>query len=70
VIINLKNGEKIGGVYGPNSFASSFPRKEQVYLEQLWQVDKNGKFIQAMIQTNGVLVSIDEIKTIEFYNKN
>jgi len=68
VIINLKTNERIGGVYSSKSFASSYPRKEQIFLEQLWEIDKYGKFVKRIDRTNGVLISLEEIKSIEFYN--
>lgn len=67
VIINLKTDEKVGGSYSGKSFASSFPSKEQIYLEELWEIDKNGKFIKKLDRTNGILILGDQIKSIEFY---
>lgn len=68
VIINLKTNEKIGGIYSSKSFASSYPCKEQIYLEELWQIDSNGKFIRKNERSSGILISFEEIKSIEFYN--
>lgn len=67
VIVNLKNGERIGGVYSYNSFSSAFPHKEQIYLEELWEIDKDGKFIKKRDRTDGVLIIDDDIKSVEFY---
>lgn len=66
VIINLKNGEKIGGVYSDKSFSSAFPHKEQIYLEELWKLDKEGNFIEKEKRTLGIIILGEEIKTIEF----
>lgn len=67
VIINLKNGEKIGGVYSDNSFSSAYPHKEQIYLEELWDIDSKGNFLKKVSRTDGVIIIGDEIKSIEFY---
>jgi len=67
IIINLKTGEKIGGVYGAQSFSSSYPNKEQIYIQELWEVDKDGRFIKKYNRTNGILVSLEETKSVEFY---
>ncbi len=67
VIIKLKNGEKIGGVYSKNSFSSAFPHKEQIYLEQLWEIDSKGNFIEKTKRTDGIIIFGDNIKSIEFY---
>jgi len=68
VVIHLKNGEKIGGVYSDNSFTSAYPHKEQIFLQEKWLLDVKGNFKKKQNRTNGVLILGDEIKIIEFYN--
>ena len=68
IIVNLKNGEKIGGVYSDNSFSSAYPHKEQIYLEELWEIDSDGNFLKQKNRTTGIIVLGDDIKSIEFYN--
>lgn len=68
VIVNLKSGEKIGGVYSDNSFSSAFPHKTQIYLEQLWNIDEHGNFLSLKNRNKGVIIFGDDIKSIEFYN--
>jgi len=67
VIVNLKNGEKIGGVYSDNSFSSAYPHKEQIYLEELWDIGTNGNFLKKISRTDGIIIIGDEIKSIELY---
>ena len=67
VIVNLKSGEKIGGVYSCNSFASAFPQNNQIYLEELWVIDGQGKFLKKKERTNGTIIFCNDIKSIEFY---
>lgn len=67
IIVNLKNGEKVGGVYSDNSFSSSYPHKEQIYLEELWDIDDNRNFIKKIHRTDGIIILSEEIKSIEFY---
>ncbi len=67
VIVTLKNGRKIGGKYGLNSFSSTYPNPKEIYLEEVWTLnDKNG-FEEKVMQTEGVLIVENEISTIEFY---
>lgn len=67
VIITLKSGKKVGGVFGNKSFASAYPREEQIYLEQEWVLGANDTFIVKKERTNGIWVHGKEIETIEFY---
>lgn len=66
VIVHLKDGNMVGGRYDTNSFASSYPSKEQIYLEEVWELDENGGFKQSINNSKGVLI-IDEILAIEFF---
>jgi hypothetical protein len=34
IIVTLKNGKKIGGKHSENSFSSSSPNENQIYLEE------------------------------------
>ena len=48
MIIHLKDGRRIGGRFDENSSASSFPAKEQIYIEEVWELDESGKFINRL----------------------
>lgn len=67
VLIHRKNGEKIGGYYGNNSYATSFPREGDLYLEKAVRVDANGKFLSYIAQTNGFLINKGDYELIEFF---
>jgi hypothetical protein len=66
VIVHLKDGRMIGGMFGEQSFASSFPAEEQIYLEEVWVLDKNGKFKKPIERSAGIIVLSSEILAIEF----
>ena len=66
-IIEFIDGNKIGGMYDTKSFASSFPANEQIYLEELWEIDDNDGFIKPIKRSHGVIVSSKDIKSIRFY---
>lgn len=65
VIVTLKSEKTIYGKYSVNSFASSDSEERDLYIEQTykyieeqpWGVDNT---------SNGILISKDEIETIEF----
>lgn len=44
VIVHLNDGGRVGGYYGRNSFAGLHPISGQLYLEQLWYLNEDGKF--------------------------
>ncbi|MBU1262924.1 hypothetical protein KJ640_08275 [bacterium] len=67
VLITLNDGVKIGGFWGPDSFVSSFPSPEDIYLEILVKVDENGNFGEVEKDTRGALIERERIKIIEFF---
>ncbi|NPE28968.1 hypothetical protein HNV12_13590 [Methanococcoides sp. SA1] len=67
VIVHLKDGRTIAGIFSSKSFASSYPAKEQIYLEDIWKLDDNGAFKESL--NNSLLVLNDEIMGIEFIHK-
>ncbi len=67
VIVYLNDGTKIGGRYGSDSFASSYPADEQIYLQQVWEVNDDNRFLKAVERSKGILVSKKDIKAIEFF---
>lgn len=68
IIVMLKDGTKIGGRYDSQSFASSAPAVEQIYLEQCWVVNEDGGLERPRHDTAGVLILATDIVTVEFFN--
>jgi len=67
VLIHLKNGNLIGGLYANNAFASSYPHTEDLYLSEVWETDNKGKFITKVKDSKGLLISKDYIDYIELF---
>lgn len=67
VIIHTKDGRKIGGKYGKFSRASAFPNQRQIYLEELWKIEKSGKFSKVIERSKGAIFFENEISIIEFF---
>jgi hypothetical protein len=67
VIVHLKDGRRIGGRYDTNSFSSSFPADEQIYLEEVWRLDKSGRFIAKVQDSHGLIISGKDFEAIEFF---
>jgi hypothetical protein len=68
LLLHLKNGVLLGGLFSTKSFASSFPEKEILYLSQLWKLDKDGRFKEPLKMSGGLLVNYDEVSFIEIFN--
>ena len=69
VKVVLKNGTVIGGRYSNQSFASSAPAIEQLYLEESWILNNNGGFLRKKNNTAGVIVLSSEISYLELRNE-
>jgi hypothetical protein len=67
IIVHLKNGQKIGGFFGDESFASSNPADEQIYLEEVWVLDDDGRFLSPAEGSRGIIIMNDEIRAVEFF---
>lgn len=66
VLVTLKSGKKYGGRYDSESFASSSPEPEQIYLEQHWALDVDGDLDHKLSDTLGIIILTSEIESIEF----
>ena len=67
VIVTLKNGRKIGGKYGLNSYSSTYPSPKEIYIEELWKLNAENGFENLIAQNQGILIIESEISTIEFF---
>jgi hypothetical protein len=67
IIVYLKNGDKIGGRFGLNSFASSNPADEQIYLEEVWILDDKDRFLSEVEHSRGIIIMNDEILAVELF---
>ncbi len=67
IIVHLQDGRKIGGKYDRGSFASSFPAEEQIYLEEVWELDEKGAFKRPIERSRGIIVLGKDISSIEFF---
>jgi hypothetical protein len=67
MLIHLKDGQIIGGLYAYESAASSYPEEEDLYLQEVWEIDNNGKFIKPIEGTMGLLVNYNTVDYIELF---
>ncbi|MCX5804055.1 MAG: DUF6338 family protein [Proteobacteria bacterium] len=67
IIVTLKDGTKFAGKYGSESFTSSAPEEEQIYLEETWVVNEHGGFERPREQTAGIIIISSEIAAVELF---
>jgi hypothetical protein len=68
VIVTLKSGRKIAGKYEAKSFSSTYPCPQEIYIEEVYRLKEDGcSFGSKIEQTKGILITENEISTIEFF---
>lgn len=68
VLIHLSNGKLIGGYWGANSYAGSFPNDGDIYLEAMYAIDERGHFGEPMPNTRGALLSREQYLYLEMFS--
>ncbi len=63
----MKSGQVIAGLFGPSSFASSFPQRQDIYLERLLSLDEDGTVAGWADYSAGALVKMEEVERLEFF---
>jgi hypothetical protein len=66
VRIKLRDGERVGGVFGEDSFATAYPEPQDVFLEEVWRLRQDGSFLEPLEGTAGLLVPGTSIELVEF----
>ena len=67
VLVQLRNGSMLGGYYGFQSYATSFPTEGDIYLETVYEVDEDGKFKEPIDDSGGAIIRKDQYDLIEFF---
>jgi len=68
VLIHLKNGKLIGGYYGINSYATSYPNEGDLYLELVYETDNLGHFGKCIQDSKGMLIRQNDYDYIELFS--
>lgn len=66
VLFHLKSGKLLGGYFGGNSYASTFPHEPEICVEEIYRVDANGRFVEIVEDTLGGVIRISECERVEF----
>jgi len=69
IILETKDGKKIGGKFGANSFAGSYPLHGHIYIQEAWEVDDDRKFLKKVDGSPGFIISPEGYNMIWIYRK-
>lgn len=65
-MVTLTNGDRVAGLFGTQSFASSDTDERDLYIEEEWIVSKSGKW-EPRPEKVGILIPAREIRYVEFW---
>jgi hypothetical protein len=67
VWLTFKSGQMMAGLFGPNSFASSYPHNRDLYVEKLMRLDEYGRVVELIKGSAGALVMMEDLERIQFF---
>jgi hypothetical protein len=66
--VHLTDGHIYAGKFSANSFASSPPADEEIFLEECWLLNEKGGFDRAKKRSAGLLLLKGQIKAVELFH--
>ena len=63
----LTDGSVVGGVFGRDSFASSYPAPGHIYIQELWEIDPQGHFVRPENGSPGILLRPDDYRYVKVF---
>ena len=69
VMVNMKDGDIIGGRFTKNSYASAYPNPGHIYIEELWDVSKDKTFDAPIVGSSGVILRPDDYDYLWVYKE-
>lgn len=69
IIVHLKDGRRLGGWYGDNSYAGLYPNSGHLSVEQLWRLDEQNKFVEPVPQSRGIILRPDDYHFVELFRE-
>jgi hypothetical protein len=67
MLIHLTDGSVVGGYWGEQSYASSYPEQGDLYLSAVYKVDDSGQFEAPLEDTDGLLIRKDQYSYLELF---
>lgn len=65
IMFHHKSGAKIVGLYSTKSYVSSFPTSQEIYVEEVWQIDEQGGWIDPIEDSAGAFIKMEECTHFE-----
>ncbi len=70
LLFTLRMVRRVGGRFDQSSNASAFPKENQIYIEEVWELGENGVFKEKVNGTRGIIVQGKDISLVEFFGNN
>lgn len=67
IVATMKDGRVIAGLYAGESFASSFPAEEDIYLEKVCSLSPDGKMQGIIPDSIGAIIRMENVALLEFF---
>ncbi len=67
IIVHLKDGARVGGYFGGESYASAHPHSGDFYLQELWELDEDGHFEGPIANSKGAIFHRSDYIWLEFF---
>ena len=67
VICTFKSGDVVCGLYGGQSYSTTYPVEQELFLEQLWELE-DGRAAREVEDSLGTVIKVAECKLIEFFS--
>lgn len=66
VRVRLQDGTWLGGYFGAESFASSFPNPQEIFVEEGWVINEDGTFTEVKHAPNGMIIRCANAVSVDF----
>jgi Family of unknown function (DUF6338) len=67
IMFHMKSGAKIGGLYSTQSYVSSFPTSQEIYVEEVWRIDEQGGWLDPIEDSAGAFIKMEECTHVELF---
>jgi len=65
IIVHLHDGGLVGGYVGDRSYTTLAPQSGHIYIEELWQLDDHGAFLEKIPSSKGALFRPEDYHWVE-----